>query len=270
MKLNSSEYIFPKKDFENLPNIIRERAGKPLNLGLYFDKYIRWSVENGKTKSKLQDQQIFFKNFAFGNGFRGTVPDEVIPKKEYEIYFQRFTLLKESIKSQGYICQEFCAKILWRLCVGLGAESVYETSINLHRNYAVPIIPGSAIKGCVKAYLRKTGKEAEAVIKEIFGDTKHRGKVIFFDAMPKFSGNLIRLDIMNVHYPDYYQKGVSPGDWMDPTPIPFLVVENAEYQFSVASKHANLAEKASFSLKAALKDVGIGAKTSAGYGYFTI
>lgn len=256
--------MFAKKDFENLQKIIQERTDRPLNLGLYFDKYIRWTIENGKIKAKLQDQQIFFT----GHSFKGTVPNTVIPKKEYEAYFQRFTLLKETIKAQGYFCQEFRAKIMWRLSVDLGAESVYETSINLHRNYAVPIIPGSAIKGCTKAYLRKYGKEGEDIIKEIFGDLTHRGNVIFFDALPIFSGSFIRLDIMNVHYPDYYQKRLPPGDWMEPTPIPFLIVENAEYHFSVASKQANLAEKASVSIKRALKDLGIGAKTSAGYGYF--
>jgi CRISPR type III-B/RAMP module RAMP protein Cmr6 len=48
---------------------------------------------------------------------------------------------------------------------------------------------------------------------------------------------------MNVHYPDYYQKEKTPGDWMEPTPVVFLTVENAEYQFSVASKKADFAEK---------------------------
>jgi CRISPR-associated protein Cmr6 len=37
-----------------------------------------------------------------------------------------------------------------RLIIGLGDESVYEASIRLHRNYGVPYIPGSALKGVTK------------------------------------------------------------------------------------------------------------------------
>jgi len=271
MRLNSQEYMFAKKDFDNLQKTIQEKADKPLNLGLYFDKYIRWKVENGKIGAKLQDQQIFFKDLTSGSAFRGAVPNWATPKKEYETYLQRFRSLKDTLKTQGYYCQEFSAKVMWRLIVDLGAESVYETSINLHRNYAVPIIPGSAVKGCTRAYIfRENGKKGDGMFHEIFGDSKTKGSVIFFDALPQISGNLLRLDIMNVHYPDYYQKGGTPGDWMEPTPISFLAVENAEYHFSVASKQANLAEKASATLKEAIKAIGIGAKTSAGYGYFRI
>nr|WP_240910782.1 type III-B CRISPR module RAMP protein Cmr6 [Thermococcus sp. MAR1] len=39
-----------------------------------------------------------------------------------------------------------------RLVVGLGDESVYETSIRLLRNYGVPYIPGSALKGIARSY----------------------------------------------------------------------------------------------------------------------
>ena len=271
--MNSQEYIFPKRDFENLRKTIQERAGNSLNLGLYFDKYIRWKIENGKTEAKLQDQQLFFKDLIpeKQKDFKGAVPNWATPKKEYETYLQRFRSLKDALETQGYHCREFSAKVIWRLIVDLGAESVYETSINLHRNYAVPIIPGSAVKGCVKAYMLKgTGGKENGINQEIFGDSKQRGSVIFFDALPKSSGNSLRLDIMNVHYPDYYQKKKTPGDWMEPKPVVFLTVENIEYQFSIASKKANFAEKASASLKEAIKEMGIGAKTSSGYGYFKL
>jgi len=263
--------MFAKKDFENLQETIQKRANKPLNLSLYFDKYIRWKVENGKTEAKLPNQQLFFRDLAARDDFSGTVPNWAIPQNEYEAYLQRFRSLKETLRTQGYSCQDLVAKLMWRLIVDLGAESVYETSINLHRNYAVPIIPGSAVKGCAKAYmLKKISGEDNRIIQEIFGDSRQKGSVVFFDALPKISGDSLKLDIMNVHYPDYYQLGGTPGDWMEPRPITFLVVEKAEYQFSVASKKANLAEKASASLREALKEIGIGAKTAAGYGYFTI
>jgi len=44
----------------------------------------------------------------------------------------------------------------WRLIVGLGGESVYETSITLHHIYGFPYIPGQAVKGVVRSYFIKT------------------------------------------------------------------------------------------------------------------
>jgi len=40
----------------------------------------------------------------------------------------------------------------WRLIVGLGNESIYETSMTLHHIYGFPYIPGSAIKGVTRNY----------------------------------------------------------------------------------------------------------------------
>ena len=38
----------------------------------------------------------------------------------------------------------------WRMVVGLGNESVYETSMTLHHIYGIPYIPGSALKGIMR------------------------------------------------------------------------------------------------------------------------
>ncbi len=40
----------------------------------------------------------------------------------------------------------------WRLTIGLGSSSVYETSITLHHIYGIPYLPGSAIKGVTRSY----------------------------------------------------------------------------------------------------------------------
>lgn len=49
----------------------------------------------------------------------------------------------------------------WRLALGLGNASVYETSITLHHIYGIPYIPASSIKGIVRSW----------VITEFFGET---------------------------------------------------------------------------------------------------
>ncbi|MBC7248558.1 MAG: type III-B CRISPR module RAMP protein Cmr6 [Actinobacteria bacterium] len=44
----------------------------------------------------------------------------------------------------------------WRMVVGLGGESVYETSMTLHHIYGFPYIPGSAIKGVTRHHIVTT------------------------------------------------------------------------------------------------------------------
>ena len=221
-----------------------------------------------------------------------------------------------------------------RLVVGLGDESVYETSIRLHRNYGVPYIPGSALKGTAKHYsiyrlvddnrskLReKFGEEdffklagiiqnelekpEESEVKflktltfklngnnidfedlrKILGTQSFEGAIIFFDAFPVPNElkdkSILELDIMNPHYQPYYsasekdlKKNVekAPSDWHSPTPIFFLTVpKGVKFQFAIAPRDEDgimLLNKAKLILISALREFGVGAKTSLGYGRF--
>jgi CRISPR type III-B/RAMP module RAMP protein Cmr6 len=155
----------------------------------------------------------------------------------------------------------------WRLVVGLGSGSVFETSIFLHHVYGFPYIPASAVKGALRSYLITTlqGTEAESEallfqkskeMCDIFGcgkDTQYEGgklntfyneeregNIIFFDAYPTHSPqDCIKADIMNPHYPDYYgyevgsQKFQPPADYQSPNPIIFLTVEKLTFQFMI-------------------------------------
>lgn len=145
----------------------------------------------------------------------------------------------------------------WRLVVGLGQASVYETSMTLHHIYGIPYIPASSIKGVVRSwkirneYLdkvtdkdRKESKDQDPAEKlalkdkefcNVFGcgeESVHKkarqGKIVFFDAFP-CAEPALEVDIMNPHYGDYYKEKpkdakVAPADYLDPKPIPFLTV----------------------------------------------
>jgi CRISPR-associated protein Cmr6 len=50
----------------------------------------------------------------------------------------------------GYDFKKFSATVSWRIVVGLGVESVHETSMALHHIYGIPHIPGSALKGIAR------------------------------------------------------------------------------------------------------------------------
>lgn len=192
----------------------------------------------------------------------------------------------------------------WRLIVGLGNESVYETSITLHHIYGIPYVPGQAVKGVTRSWIITElfcNKENEVLKDElfclIFGSPKnsvlgeHQGSVIFFDAYPVTIPK-IEVDIMNPHFGEYYQrKDQPPADYLNPIPIPFLTVgKDTKFEFVIGDRNniklsdnpslrsskltegmpddSTLLDIAYHWLKMTLTDHGIGAKTAVGYGYF--
>ena len=249
--------------------------------------------------------------------------------EDYKKFYQLQRNLWESKLRESGVDPKFLDELRLstrsRLIVGLGDESVYETSIRLHRNYGVPFIPGSALKGVAKHFAvynitdenykflsNKFGEEdffrlagsvqklleepddrrvenlkslsfklsnVEVSFKElraIFGTQKREGSVIFFDAFPTPEQlnqvPILELDIINPHYQPYYQHGDPPGDWYFPTPIFFLTVpKGVEFQFAIAPRDdvgRELLNKTKMILISALREFGIGAKTSLGYGHF--
>ncbi len=188
----------------------------------------------------------------------------------YKLFFERW---EASLAQQGAVCRE--AKASGRLVVGLGAESVLENSIALHRTYGVPYLPGSALKGLAAAYARrrldetlwKMGKPAYLTL---FGDTTSAGYVTFFDALyVPGSGHqkqALYPDVITVHHPDYYRGDARPpADWDDPNPNAFLSATGT-YLLALRSDYGEWVDAAFEILTLALREEGIGAKTSSGYG----
>jgi CRISPR-associated protein Cmr6 len=177
------------------------------------------------------------------------------------------------------------AQVTGRLIVGLGAESVLETSITLHRTYGVPYLPGSALKGLAAAAAhrqladhsswRKTGSDGPIGESHqvLFGDTKVSGYVTFHDALwiPEETGTRLPLDpdVLTVHHPGYYGgEDVPPADWDSPLPVPFV---SARGSYLLAWTGPPVWTQAAYDiLKEALAKDGLGAKTAAGYGRFKV
>lgn len=168
----------------------------------------------------------------------------------------------------------------YHLVVGLGGHSVYETSMTLHHIYGVPYIPASSIKGVVRSWIildMFDNKESSALEDDTFvkwfGSQSSAGKLVFFDAFPN-EKPIIEPDIMNVHYPKYYQGVEPPTDTQSPNPIPFLTVTKSPFIFLIGfsdlenEKQMLNGKTIKFWLKDALTNHGIGAKTAVGYGYF--
>lgn len=186
-----------------------------------------------------------------------------------------------------------------RLIVGLGAENVLETGIRLHHTYGLPILPGSALKGLAAHYCHQVWGMMDARFKKpsavedkqyreylagkgpkpgdnfhrlLFGTTDDSGCITFHDAwLTPSSPDPLRLDVMTPHHPDWLDGSAAPTDFDSPTPVPFLSVSGG---FSIAvswhGPESKQAEKwTDFALSllcGALREWGIGGKTSSGYG----
>jgi CRISPR-associated protein Cmr6 len=110
----------------------------------------------------------------------------------------------------------------------------------------------------------------------IFGTTAVAGQAMFFDAIPAHVPKL-ELDVMNPHFPKYYRGDQPPADWQSPVPVYFLTVAaGTVFRFGVGWRGASdeagqrLRQLAQMWLTEGLMNLGAGAKTSAGYGYFAL
>lgn len=156
-------------------------------------------------------------------------------------------------------------KVDWRLIVGLGNESVYETSMTLHHIYGIPYIPGQAVKGVLRSWMivekfgmiyveKNDGTGTEETLDldraekralkdqgfcDIFGcpaegsfyKEARQGKVYFFDAFPiTLNKDSIQPDIMNPHYAPYYSEKKPPADYHNPIPVTFLTVQKTTFE----------------------------------------
>lgn len=107
----------------------------------------------------------------------------------------------------------------------------------------------------------------------IFGTQGKKGEVIFLDAViDSLNRGGLATDVMTPHYGQYYRKEKPPIDSLAPTPITFLTIEQAKFNFYFLGKNKKLLDELwdgnEGLLYKALVENGIGAKTSVGYGYF--
>ncbi len=222
-------------------------------------------------------------------------------KKNYtsakDCYLKRINRISNSLQNSGYEIKKNQYRLDWRLAIGLGEASVYETSIVLHHVYGYPYIPASAFKGAIRSWVVNNyfkGNETVAckddLFSYVFGRPKtekvdeQKGNVIFFDVNPA-SVPAIEIDIINTHYSDYYREGMEeswPGDYSNPNLVNFLTVKNTKFDFYYAYERdidldqlkntkfdKDLCKQINAWLEEAFNYQGLGAKTSVGYGYLS-
>lgn len=185
-----------------------------------------------------------------------------------------------------------------RLAINLAEGVIQNAGMALDRIFGLPYIPGSAVKGVTRnaalAEVKENPGLFEAFVR-VFGtsgsDYKERGElsgftapaglpqdikgaVTFVQATPTNDTRIV-VDITTVHFPDYYRSGVEAEQRNEsPKPNPFPSVERgAEFAFPLLlngmSEDPDLLEIAGRWLSVAMQQHGFGAKTAAGYGWFS-
>jgi CRISPR-associated protein Cmr6 len=172
-----------------------------------------------------------------------------------------------------------------RLFIGLSAGGMLATGCAIGHAHGVPYIPGSSIKGPVRAQVGSTrfAEQQSDLVKELFGtepsDTNPlglSGVVTFHDAWwvpdsapkPHTNRPLVQ-EVVTTHHPDYYQNegAVDATDFDSPVPNAQIAVHGS-FLFVLEGDPA-WTDLAARMLTATLSTRGLGAKTRAGYGFFS-
>ncbi len=255
-------------------NAFKTKRLRPQNAGLLFERYTPMiEKESGDEKREALDKIV-----------EAARQSDATLLADWVKRWQALTTVAHA--------EPFTAKTDWRFVTGLGRKGALEVGFTFHR-YGFPILPGSSVKGVARAYARLAlemqdpdDKDAPPDFIAVLGrapqkgeteDVAQAGGAIFFDALPEKLPTLV-VDIMNPHYPDYYRdKGAQPPtNWQNPIPVTFLTVEaGTPFCFAVGWRGEwnddakRLQALAVEWLKGGLSELGAGAKTSAGYGYFS-
>ena len=246
---------------------------------------------------------MYFEKF-----FYGYAPNFSLSKKKHEFIN---TIVKKKAKSPppehqyiktlceqlGGVSLEFSTTT--SLVIGMGQGHPLENGMLFHPTWGCPYIPGSSIKGALRAYFDNylEDEQKEAIIQRIFGSDDVNapavGKYQFFDALPTKEVSLCTEE-MTPHYGDWYSQGGDidekkelveqykkiPGDWHEPKPIHFLSIKAGNtFQFAIAPSGSSNPDKQTQkadlklleqALENQLEHFGLGAKTATGFGYFCL
>jgi len=254
------------------------------NTGLLFERYFNqyqrhWTVD-------ATGKHSFLNSLTAGSSKRPCGS---------EVELQRATARQYAlVESQRGISRWLSCN--WRFVTGLGIPHPVENALLWHSTLAIPYLPGSAVKGLVRAALEARLDKDQLYF--LFGSDHKKttdqheerplksGALIFMDALPIKPAEL-QLDVITNHMGKWYEQGdnaekvkktdVIPADWQSPNPNPYLTVSGLSLQFSImprslyhnSSGIESWVALAMDALVWALQHEGAGAKTRTGFGGFS-
>ena len=257
------------------------------NFALLLNKSVHFGEIGRQNKPEFLDEHLSdgkAKPFIFRQSFDDRSGNQKV-KYKFEIEFdfppeliahtnRRQQAVRDAWKSAGWQVSSTTFTPDFRLIMGLGTASVFETSLTLHHIYGIPYLPASSTKGVTRSWVivNYFDQKEEQALKDplfafIFGTnsvdsadkTARRGHVMFFDAFPQ-SPPVIEPDIMNVHYPDWYSTGKTLTDTQSPNPIPFLTVGKCDANQKPLQVRFDLAVRENLICENILKQVARGSE----------
>lgn len=236
--------------------------------GLWLDKYLK---NQDRKATGDDDNRDTARHQLMAEATRIALP------AGYDKFFAQWESALSGLNGRIIRCY---APALGRIIIGLGGESPSETAITLHHTFGVPYLPGSALKGLSAFYARNyldhqdwrlgANNKPGNAYQKLFGDTTRAGSVTYYDAyyVPSSAdrNRMLHTDTITVHHQEYYQgKNVAPADWDKPIPVPFISATGI-YLVALGGAEPEWVEAGLTILGMALEELGIGAKTSSGYG----
>lgn len=296
---NHFTYLVPRET----AGILKQQAENCQNFGLTLKRYTpREVIENQDIPDKKNQKYRDGWLREWCNRFVPAEKGQAQPEWQH-LLRARYLRWKQMV--QGAVTFEL--ELQSRLVVGLGGKGSLETGLTLDQVTGLPYIPGSALKGVCRNYVllriarmreysldpaqpnemnealkaleeklisdKDESSEAKH-FRQAFGTQQKAGAYIFFDAVPTGSmgSHLFAVDVMTPHFGEYYRSSGDrpPHDADSPNPVSFPTVNaGVEFAFAVGMRHgieADLEWSRKF-LISAIRELGLGAKTAAGYGF---
>ena len=238
-----------------------KKRGQDGHTGLWFDKFCdRWRRDGDAWTMKGDDNP----KLDWINDVTGSQIGASGETKEYALRLTRL------VERHGGRVAVFTTES--RFVTGLGRSHPVENGFVWHPTLGTPYLPGSSVKGLVHAWAKAEPEPGPSANprERLFGSVGNAGSICFMDAVPVAPVRL-DADVMTPHYAGW-SASEPPGDWMSPTPIPFLTVAaGTPFLFALVSGRGASDEDLNTVegwLGAALVWAGGGAKTAIGYGRF--
>ncbi|MEO5367092.1 MAG: type III-B CRISPR module RAMP protein Cmr6 [Magnetococcus sp. WYHC-3] len=236
------------------------------NRGLIWERYLP-TLSQGANNSKSAVEA------ALGKFVKLESKDERLGERRKR--FER-ALTAMGHAGNGMVPITLRMRVAWRLACGLGSAHPTNNGFSFDPVTGSPYLPGSSVKGMCRQWAHWKEWDVQK-INRLFGpehlegeEGGAQGQTTFFDAFPETTVTL-HMDIVNCHHMDYNIGNVEePLETDNPNPAFFLSMMNkAVFLFTVLVHGTADADDIKDLLKGALMNLGIGAKTAAGYGVFT-
>lgn len=221
------------------------------NLGLWYDKfYDQWEGSGATSLKNPASQKVKW--------IKQAVEWSVQRSEQRALADEMITRLLKLVQAAGGLFWVF--ETTSPFITGLGQGHPMENGFTWHPLLGAPYIPGTTLKGQLKAWPQWSG-ELSTELTEVLD------RLTILDSLPLLPGKL-QGEVMTPHYSQYYRAGLPPADYDSPVPIPFLAVSPGQLFLLAALGHKDDLQVLEKYWEISLEYMGVGAKTSSGFGRF--